>query len=116
MGKKTRNSVNENRGLPEFLFPLFWEYDPVDIDIELHANVIMERIMEKGSWISMVWLKKTYSRDQLISYLEKRGNRILSPRELNYWSLMSGVSADKRQRWLKDASKRHDVWRNRYSH
>ena len=115
MRKKTRNSSGNSVGLPEFIFPLFWEYDPENIDIELHANIIMERVMERGPWISMVWLRKTYSRNQLVSYLEKRGNRILSPRELNYWALMSGVSADKRKNWLRNASERHDVWRDRHS-
>ena len=116
MRKKTQNSFSNNTGLPEFLFPLFWEYEPENIDIELHANIIMERIMERGSWVSMVWLKKTYTKDQLVSFLEKRGKRILPTRELNYWAIMSGVSADKRKNWLRDANERHDVWRDRHSH
>ena len=116
MNKAVKKASKNNRGLPESLFPLFWEYDPLRIDLVKHAGLIIGRIMERGSWASMLWLQKTYSRDQLVSFLEKKGHRMLPPRELNYWALVSDVDPVKRGKWLKKVREEPDVWENRYSH
>jgi len=116
MSEQTESKFRNNMKLPEFIFPLFWEYDPETIDIVKHAGLIMGRIMERGSWASMLWLQRTYSKDQLVSFLEKRGNRILSSRELNYWALMGGIPSEKRQKWLEKARGRNDIWGSRHSH
>lgn len=116
MTEQIESKVRNDMKLPEFLFPLFWEYYPETIDIVKHAGPIMDRIMERGSWASMLWLRRTYSKDQLVSFLEKRGNRILPSRELNYWALISGIPPEKRQKWLEKARGRHHVWRGRHSH
>jgi len=111
-----KDSIRSHKGIPEFLFPLFWEYDPGTIDTAKHAGLIIDRIMERGSWASMGWLKKTYTKDQLVSFLENKGHRTLPLRELNYWALMSGIPLEKRRNWLKNTSKRHHVWRARHAH
>ncbi|MBW1910164.1 MAG: hypothetical protein JRJ11_11585, partial [Deltaproteobacteria bacterium] len=113
MNEKVKGSIKNHTGIPEFLFQLFWEYDCGTIDIIRHDSLIMGRIMERGSWVSMDWLQKKYSREQLGSFLEKRGNRILPPRELNYWALMCGIPSDKREKWIKHARGKQDVWRGR---
>ena len=101
--------------LPEFLFSLFLEYNPETVDIVKHAGLVMNRIMERGFWASMVWLQRTYSKDQIISFLEKKGSRTLSSRELNYWAFISGIPPEKRQKWLEQAREQSHVWRNRHS-
>ena len=116
MSEQTESKFRNNKKLPEFLFPLFWEYDPDTIDIFKHAGLVMNRIMERGFWASMVWLQRTYSKDQLISFLEKRGSRTLSSRELNYWAFINGIPPEKRQKWLEQAREQSHVWRNRHSH
>lgn len=116
MNKGGNKSSTNDRGLPESLFPLFWDYDPLEIDPIKHAGLIIGRVMERGSWASMLWLQRTYSRDQLVSFLEKKGHRMLPPRELNYWALVSDVDPVKRGEWLKRIREKPDVWENRYSH
>jgi len=106
---------NPDFGIPGFLYPLFWEYEPKDIDIRQHATLIIGRIMGRGSWSSMIWLQQTYARDEIVSFLEKKGRHVLPPRELNYWALMYGISPQKKGKWLKDAKGRSDVWNTRHS-
>ena len=113
---KKGNIFKNNNEIPEFLFPLFWEYDPGTIDRAKHAGLIIGRIMERGSWASMVWLQKTYTRDQLVAFLENKGYRILPLRELNYWALMTGIPSEKREDWLKETGKSSQVWRARHAH
>jgi len=108
------NTVYDEKGLPGYLYPFFWEYDPGKIHIMKHADFIIGRIMERGTWTSMRWLQKTYPRERLISFLEKKGRRRLPPRELNYWALISGIPPEKRKKWIKEAREKPHVWGNRH--
>ena len=112
----SKNNLNDNAKIPEFVFPVFWEYDPGSIDVFKHADLIIGRIMERGTWASMLWLWETYSEKKLVSFLEKRGRRVLPPRELNYWAFMSGVSPEKIKIWVKESREKPHVWRARHAH
>lgn len=114
MNKSKKDHIRSNKGIPEFLFPLFWEYDPETIDKAKHASLVIGRIMERGPWESMVWLQKTYTKDQLVAFLENKGHRTLPLRELTYWTLLIGISSEKRRKLLKNARKSSHVWRARH--
>ena len=75
--KKMTAMSQKTTGIPEFLHPLFWEYNPEEIDIMRHSDSIMARIMERGAWDAMRWLRKTYKTAEITSFLERRGRRIL---------------------------------------
>ena len=83
---------SETVHIPDFLRRFFWEYDPRKLEVERHADVIMGRIMERGDWDAMCWLRQTYPMERLRRFLEMRGQRILPPRELNYWALICDIS------------------------
>jgi len=100
--------------IPEEIEPLFWEYNPKSLDCDVHADVIMARIMERGGWEAMCWLRQTYPIKRLAEFLECRGRRILPPRELNYWALMCHIPAETRQEWIQQAREREDVWNTRF--
>lgn len=108
--------MDSKSSIPEFLIQFFWEYDPGNISIEQHADLIIGRIMERGNWESMLWLKRTFSKDILLNFLEKKGKKILSPRELNYWAFVVGIPAEKRKHWLEKLKEDPYVWRTRFSH
>jgi len=108
--------VNSKRRLPEFLFHFFWEYDPTTIDLADHADLIMNRLMSRGTWDAMVWLKNHYSRGQLVSFLTRRGRTKLPPRELNYWAFICGVPSSTRRRWIAEMRKSPHVWRSVDTH
>ncbi|OHB78749.1 MAG: hypothetical protein A2Z25_11810 [Planctomycetes bacterium RBG_16_55_9] len=101
--------------VPEFLRPLFWEYNVRQMDVRKHADAIMDRIMERGTWDAMCWLRKVYDSDQIVSYLKRRGMRVLPPREMNYWALVSGVPQDQRTAWMQEARKPLNVWKDRFT-
>lgn len=101
--------------IPEFLHPLFWDYRVGQMDVRKHADAIMDRIMERGTWDAMCWLRKVYDSDQIVSYLKRRGKRVLPPREMNYWALVSGVPKDQRAAWMEEARKPLNVWKDRFS-
>jgi hypothetical protein len=93
--------------VPQFLFPLFWEYEPESIKLREHAHLVMARVMEWGDWRAMSWLGTAFSKQELVSFLRGRGRSILPPRELNYWALITGVSNEERQKWIAEARDRN---------
>ncbi len=70
---------------------LFWEVDPQSVDLGRHRDYVMERVMSRGGWVAMTWLRQAYSREEMAEYLVRKGARLLPPRELAYWSLIAGV-------------------------
>jgi hypothetical protein len=81
----------ESTAIPECVRRLFWDVDPDTVDLRLHAGYVMERVMSRGTWEAMRWLKSMYSREQLADFLLRSGDR-LTPRDRAYWSLIAGIS------------------------
>ncbi|MDQ3032183.1 MAG: hypothetical protein M3Y87_07195 [Myxococcota bacterium] len=76
--------------LPPEVTRLLWDVDPETVDLRRHADYVMERVMSRGTLAAMRWLRETYARDELASFLERRGDR-LAPRERAYWRLIAGL-------------------------
>ncbi len=83
------------------------------LDIHKHADVIMARIMERGSWEAMVWLKKTYQPEIISDFLFNKGWKVLPPREVNYWALLSDMPENAKTRLTEKAAARDAVWSKR---
>jgi len=75
---------------PDEVRRLFWDVDPVAIDLRLHRDYVMQRIMTRGSWAAMTWLRASYAPAELADFLRHKGMR-LPPRERAYWGLIAGV-------------------------
>jgi hypothetical protein len=75
---------------PREVSQLFWDVDPADVELERHADYVMERVMSRGGWEAMRWLRRVYSPPALASFLERKASR-LAPRERAYWSLIAGI-------------------------
>jgi hypothetical protein len=79
------------RRLPSTFAWLFWEVDPNAIDLDVHRDYVLERVMSRGDWEAMRWLRGAYSNDVLASFLQRKGTR-LAPRERAYWCVVSGAA------------------------
>jgi len=77
--------------LPDFVARLLWDVDPAAVDLERDAPLVLERVMSRGSWEAMKWLRARYSRDRIADYLVRQGARRLSPRDVAYWAAICEV-------------------------
>lgn len=77
--------------IPRDVQVLFWDVAPESVDLHRHRDYVMERVMLRGTWEAMCWLRRTYPRESIADFVERRGSRVLPPRELSYWALVSGV-------------------------
>ncbi|MEE4272053.1 MAG: hypothetical protein V2I67_10275, partial [Thermoanaerobaculales bacterium] len=59
---------------------------------------------------SMRWLLGAYHRSELREFLERRGRRVLAPRELRFWSWATGVPDPVASSWVHEARERAEKW------
>lgn len=98
--------------IPELIRPLLWEFDTEDPSgTETMERVIIERVMQRGSWEQMRWLLRQYSRDRLRRFIQDRGRRVLPPRELNFWARQCGFPESVIREWLVQAKNKEKQWR-----
>jgi hypothetical protein len=71
---------------------LFPEYDFEDVDPETHRGVIIERVLERGSWEQVRWLFRTYGEEKVAGWVQQHGFRLLSKRSFAFWRLVLGIT------------------------
>ena len=81
----------------EWLFP---EYDFAGMNLEDYRGVIIERILERGSWDQIRWLFKTYGETLVADWVRKHGFRLLSKRSYALWRLSLGVDDYSVPAWM----------------
>lgn len=70
---------------------LLWDVDAARLDIHRDRAFIMERVMSRGTWEAMKWLRSAYAPEDLADFVRREGERKLSPRDRAYWALVTGV-------------------------
>jgi len=93
--------------IPGGLRPYFQEYDPEALDLERDANLIIQRTLEYGTWEEIRWLYGVYGASRLRSFVQERGERLLSAVTFNYWRRLLGI-----EEWRRSPfpTARREVW------
>jgi len=92
-------------GLPEDSAWLFPEYRFENIQLDSHSAVIIERILERGSWEQVRWLFATYGEAEVAEWVRKHGFRLLSKRSFALWRLTLDVEDYFAPDWAREAKK-----------
>lgn len=97
--------------LPQDLKTLFWDTDFDTVDLEKHRNFIIRRVLDRGDWQAISWLRKTVG-DTVIRdwFLAKNGGG-LDPRRLRFWGLILNLPAHEVDEWVRQA--RQSIWHGR---
>ena len=82
--------------IPNGLKPYFQEYDITRLDVTRDANLIIQRVLEFGTWDEIRWLFKTYRSKRIRLFLRQHGDRWLKPVTFTYWRKLLGI-----RRWRK---------------
>jgi len=80
----------DNR-LPADTAWLFPEYDFETMDPDGYAGVVIERILERGTWAQLRWLFAHYGERCVTDWVRRHGFRLLSRRSFALWRLALGV-------------------------
>ncbi len=82
---------------------LFPEYDAQSITLEHHRGVIIERMLERGTWEQLRWLFATYGEDEVAAWVQQHGFRLLTKRSFALWRLALDVTDYKAPAWAVEA-------------
>lgn len=93
----------QDKSLPPDMEWLFPEYNFEAMDVRVHRGVIIERVLEKGSWEQLRWLFGTYGEKSVADWVRRHGFRLLSKRSFALWRLALGVTKYHAPSWAKTA-------------
>jgi hypothetical protein len=71
--------------IPERLKAYFQEYDPDQLDLKRDANLVIQRVLEFGTWDEIRWLFELYGARRIRLFVRQHGERWLKPVSFNYW-------------------------------
>jgi hypothetical protein len=97
------------RQLPSDSAWLFPEYDFGSIRLESHSSLIIERMLERGSWEQLRWLFKIYGEPRVAGWVRQHGFRLLSKRSFALWKLALNVTDYRAPAWAVEA-KSMETW------
>jgi len=78
---------------------LFPEYNFDRMNAEEFFPVIVERILNRGSWAEIRWLLDRYEKDRIAAWVQRHGYRRLDKRALHYWCWMLGIREVHKPPW-----------------
>jgi hypothetical protein len=93
--------------IPSGLWPHFQEYDVRILDLDGDANLIIQRTLEYGTWDEVRWLFGTYGGPRICTFVQERGERLLSRVTFNYWRRL--LEIHQWRRWPFPTAK-GEVW------
>ena len=64
----------------------FWDADLINLNLKTHKRYILERILEMGDEEVVRWMKKNFSKKDILAAL--KNTRRFSPKSLNFWNLV----------------------------
>ena len=82
---------------------LFPEYDFESVSLASHRGVIIERILERGTWEQLRWLFAVVGEKVAAEWVRHHGFRLLTKRSFALWRLALGVGEFEAPDWAMRA-------------
>ncbi|MCI0652628.1 MAG: hypothetical protein L0Z55_12185 [Planctomycetes bacterium] len=99
------------RVLPERLRRYFWEHDWKQVSWEKHRDFIVERIIARGDWESIRWIRSHAGDEVVREVILRTHGRSLTRPQLRFWELILGLPGTQVSTWLDAKSRR--IWDRR---
>lgn len=80
-----KKSARRQTSVPSSMAPLFPDYDIQNLHLERDADMILSRILERGSTRQVRWALRHFSKGRRCLFLNREGARLLSPRAARFW-------------------------------
>lgn len=98
----------DSKTIPPALKPHFQEYDLQALEVERDAVLILQRVLEHGTWDEVRWLLSRYGAPRVRAFLRQHGERLLSQVAFHYWRKLFGI-----RRWRRSPfpTPKGEVWK-----
>ena len=83
MTKLSQKQSKSNKKTIKLRPELFWDVDPKTIDLEKHAQYIIERVLEFGTDKEVAWMWNYYQKSSISKTI--KNSRVVSPYTKNLW-------------------------------
>ena len=103
--------LNATLRLPESLESLFWDCDPHTLTWERNRSFIIRRILDRGSWDAIRWLRQAVGDQAIREWFLTKCGRGLDPRKLRFWGLILDLPEHKVDEWVREAEQ--STWHQR---
>ena len=110
-GQARRQDSAGGTPLPRDMRRFFWDCAFARLRWETDRDFVIGRLMERGDWPAMQWLRRTAGDAELRRWLEARRGRGLSPRRLRYWQLVLDLPHRRVSAWIE--AQRNLPWAGR---
>jgi hypothetical protein len=57
--------MNATHKIPVWLYSLFWDVNPDEVDLLRNSVLVIERLLNEGDQRALSWLFKTYTEDKI---------------------------------------------------
>lgn len=99
--------------LPSAVRDLLWDVAPADVGLPRHRDFLIGRILARGTWAAVEWLRRNLTDAAIAEYLERTRGRLLSPRQLRFWELVVGLDHDTVSAWIAHRPDGSKLWDRR---
>lgn len=85
--------LKTGKKLPVKFYHLFWDVNPLKVDLKKNKRYVIERVLELGDLNALQWVQNIYPAKLIIETCET--SRKISQRSKNLWRLWFGLEAIK---------------------
>lgn len=83
--------MNINKTIPQSVKAALWSYDLDKIDLERHKKIIIFQVLNYGNSEATDWLRKNYSKEEIIQAVALVPRDQWDKKSLALWSLYLGI-------------------------
>jgi hypothetical protein len=105
------SSASRRSALPPRVADLLWEYEADVVDPERNRELLFARILSRGDWRSITWLRESYGDAAVREWLIRTRGRHLDRRAVRLWQAIWGLSGEEVDAWLAAPHRR--IWDER---
>ena len=90
---KVQNKIKkfkEEKKVPALFYHLFWDVNPLKVDLKKNRRYIIERVLELGDINALQWLENIYPTKLILETCET--SRKIYKRSKNLWLIWFGIS------------------------
>jgi hypothetical protein len=92
--------ATNSSSLPRFVLDLFWDCDSSQIGWDTHRDFITKRVLARGGWTAIQWLRSQVGDDGLRRWIIQRRGRGFEPRQLRYWQTVLSIDPAEVDAWI----------------
>src|SRR5512139_209642 len=96
--------------LPPAVRDLLWDVDPAELRLPRHRDFLISRILARGTWAALQWLRLELGDAALAEYVRRTRGRVLSRRQLRFWELVLGLEHDLVSGWIAEREATSAPW------